>query len=135
MSSQASLSPAVLQVLELFEDALAGVTFPDVDRDVLSACGDRLVSAQAVVAERQAALDDARAEVERERTELQKLANRALDYARVFASDDPALLERIDAITPPGARPKRKRKTKKRKTKAETAKVDNQLALAKEDAA
>jgi len=134
MNSQPILSPALRQVLELFDDALAGVSFPDIDREVLHASSDRLASAQIVVAEHQAALEGARQEVERERAELQKLASRALDYARIYAADDPALLERIEAIAPPTKRPKRKRKAKKVKAN-EPAKADPQLALAKDEAA
>jgi len=132
MNSNQSLSPSVVQVLDLFADALAGVSFPDVDRDVLEAACERLGEAQDVVAERQAALEEARAEVDRERAALHKLAERALGYARIFASDDPELLERIDGITPPGGRPKRRRKKKAKKKKPAD---ESQLALAKEDAA
>lgn len=135
MNSQPSLSSAVQQVIELFEDALEGVAFPDVDREVLQGRAERLASAQQIVAERQAALEAARAEVEQERAELQKLAGRALDYARIFAADDPALLERIEAIAPPGARPKRKRKAKRKKQAEGEPKADPQLALAKDEAA
>lgn len=132
MNSSQSLSPSVVQVLELFADALEGVSFPDVDRDVLQAACERLGGAQDVVAERQAALEEARAEVERERAALHKLVERALGYARIFASDDPAVLERVEAISPPGGRPKRRRKKKAKNKKP----VDeSQLALAKEDAA
>jgi hypothetical protein len=132
MNSHASLSPSVVQVLELFADALEGVSFPDIDREVLQAACERLGGAQALVAERQAALDEARAEVETERAALQKLAGRALGYARIFASDDPELLERIDGIEPPGGRPKRRRKKKAKKKKPAD---ESQLALAKDDAA
>ncbi len=132
MNSQSSLSPAVQQVLALFDDALDGVSFPDIDREVLRASADRLAAAQGVVAERQVALDEARTEVDRERVELQKLAARALDYAKIFAAEDAELLERIEAIAPPGGKPKRKRKAKKKKA---PAKSDTQLALAKDDAA
>ena len=133
MNSQPSLSPAVQQVLELFDDALDGVSFPDIDREVLRASADRLATAQGVVAERQVALDEARTEVDQQRSELQKLAARALDYAKVFAADDAELLERIEAIAPPGAKPKRKKRSAKKKKAP--AKPDTQLALAKEDAA
>jgi len=134
MNSLPTLSPALRQILELFDDALAGVSFPNIDREVLKASSDRLASAQLVVAERQAALDSARQEVERERADLQKLASRALDYARVYAAEDPALLERIEAITPTTKRPRRKRRSKKRQG-GEVAKDDPQLTLAKDDAA
>ncbi len=126
----------MVQVLELFGDALDGVSFPDIDREVLQAACDRLGTARTLVAERQAALDEAHAEVEREREALHKLAGRALGYARIFASEDPELLERIEAISPPGGRPKRRKKKKAKKRKPSSADAtDGQLALAKDDAA
>jgi len=131
MNSNPSLSPSVAQVLELFAEDLDGVAFPDIDREILQAACERLGGAQALVAERQAALDAARAEVEAERAALHKLAERALGYARIFASDDPELLERVEAIAPPGGRPKKRRKRKAKKKPAD----ENQLALAKDDAA
>ena len=124
------------QVLALFETALEGVLFPGVDHETLSAGRERTASAQAKVEECRRALEEARAEQERERASLDTLAQRALEYARIYAADDAALLEQIEAVQVPG--PTRRKKTKARtpkKPKKSSAPAESQLALAKEDAA
>jgi hypothetical protein len=109
--SPARIPESVRAVVNLFGEPLAGVRFPDIDRD-------RLLAAVAEVEQRStdlqralAAVQATRAELEASQAELHELARRAHAYARVFADGDPELAERVAgiAITEQAPSPKRKR--------------------------
>lgn len=126
-ASPLPISAPVRAVLELFEDALAEVRFPDLDRDVLDEHRQRLGEAHALVQQRQAELDAARAELEARRKTLTTLARRAQRYALVFAEGDEELRTRLEAIEFEVKPPKKARKPRRRSEKASA-----QLALAKD---
>ncbi|HJK91340.1 MAG TPA: hypothetical protein RMH85_21190 [Polyangiaceae bacterium LLY-WYZ-15_(1-7)] len=135
MDSHPAVSTSVREVVSLFEeDTLEGVRFPDLDLETLLEGCAEVQRAQEEVDARLAALEQARAELDRERAALQKLARRAVDYARVFASEDEELLARLDGLTL-AAKPKKKKRKSTRKKASAPKKDDAQLALAKEDAA
>lgn len=125
MNSNAPISSAIHDLLALFEDALAEVRFPDVDRDVLAEQVRAVDEAFAQVTQRQAELEQARSALDTQRAELLKTALRAQQYARVYASDDAELSDQLESIVlQPTKKP---RKPRRKKEKATT-----QLKLAKE---
>ncbi len=110
--------------VELFEDELADVRFPDVSALVLReravAVSDR---AEAVEAAREA-LARAEAELVAERASFTALVARALAYARIYAEGHPELRERLDALAAgngPAAPKKRGRPRKQRDDAASSA--------------
>ena len=132
MHSKSVPTSWISEVIALFDDALDGVAFPGVDRDVLVRGQEQVAQAQARVDACLQALEEAREGLEQERSELKAVALRAVDYAKVFAAEDEELVRRIDALPTPRAATKKKRRKRSAK---KPAPADNQLALAKEDAA
>jgi hypothetical protein len=104
------------QIIELYAEELADVSFPDIDLARLKSAQSELHSAQ---------LAQARAERDRQSDALSTKAERALAYARVFAQGDPSLAPRIAEIGRrklPGSEENPKpAKPRGRKPKAETA--------------
>lgn len=92
------LGPFVQGVLALFSGPLAEVRFADVDRETLEALAQRVCAEQREVEVLEQRLEDARAQLERARRSLLDRANRALAYARIYATGDPALEEAIAAL-------------------------------------
>lgn len=99
---QASLYPAVppsLQaVLELFENELAHLKFPDLDRAVLEAAAERVEAQAAALRQAEAALLATREALQDTLDALQHKCQRALAYARIYAEDDAELSGRLDAV-------------------------------------
>lgn len=103
-SAVSPVSPHARAVLALFDDDLARVTFPDVDAASLTAAvhaveatAESVLAAEAALASARSALGDA---VDR----LERMADRAVAYARVFADGNAALATRL-ADLPPRSRP------------------------------
>ena len=88
-------------LLGLYETELRELKFPDIDAQVLAQSGRAVLSAAEEVAEAEAALDAARAELQRHQEALLHKGQRALAYARVFAEEQPELLEKLAQITLP----------------------------------
>ncbi len=131
MHSPLSSIPApVRAILDLFDDALADVRFPELDREVLAEHRRRLEAAQERVVQQQAELEAARTELEACRKELTNLARRAQRYALVYAEENESLRERLQAIAFETKPPRKARKPRRRSEKASP-----QLALAKDPAA
>lgn len=101
-----SISPALRALLELFATDLSEVRFPDVDTAVLGEAATLVREQAEAVARAQAALDAARQALHESQEALLQKGQRALAYARVFAEDDAALSEKLEAIHLP--RPTRK---------------------------
>ncbi|MEM9073769.1 MAG: hypothetical protein AAGE52_35085 [Myxococcota bacterium] len=106
---------AVSELIELFEQDLAEVTFPNVDRERLQALRAEVDEARADVEERRVALEAAKREQEEREAALIKAAVLAQRYARVYAGDDEALLERVDAIELAPKPAKKVRRPRKKK--------------------
>lgn len=101
--------PPVRALLELFQGTLREVRFPDVDREVLEAACSALRAADSEVNQLFGALEAAQARLSERRAELARLAERSLAYAKVFAAEDRALLDRVETIDLAGPkRPGRK---------------------------
>jgi hypothetical protein len=94
--------PAPVQtILALFTTSLADVRFADVDGPTLARLAADVESAAESVAAAQSALDAARDAFQERQDALLQHAQRALAYARVYAEDDAALSEQLDAINLP----------------------------------
>jgi hypothetical protein len=83
------------QVLALFRKELADVHFPDLDRAVLEEAVQAVLAAQVDVERVETQLEAARIARAEQLAELETKAERALAYARVFASGDPDLNARV----------------------------------------
>jgi hypothetical protein len=113
------------QIIELYAEELADVSFPDIDLARLKSAQSELHAAQLEFERVEAELAQARAERDRQSDALSTKAERALAYARVFAQGDPSLAPRIAEIGRrklPGSEENPKpAKPRGRKPKAETA--------------
>ncbi|MBX5482824.1 MAG: hypothetical protein IRZ16_13440 [Myxococcaceae bacterium] len=88
-------------LLGLFETDLADLKFPDIDATVLADAARRVLSAADRVAEAKAALEAAESALQVEQEGLLQKGQRALAYARVFAEESPALMEKLQLIALP----------------------------------
>jgi len=96
--------PSPIQdVLDLFQDQLAPVTFGGLETGVLALAAENVRAAAAAVAAAEAAAEAAHAALAERQEELALKAQRALAYARIYAEDDPALLDKVEAIALPRA--------------------------------
>ncbi len=87
------------EIIALYrEEALAAARFPDLDLEVLSAAERALAEAQREVERIDAQLSAARQERDAQRVALESKAERALAYARVFATGDEALTARLAEV-------------------------------------
>ncbi len=94
--------PSPIQsLLDLFATALVEVRFADVDAQTLARAAADVQAASLVVANAQAAVDEARQALQERQETLLQHAQRAAAYARVYAETDEALSDRLSAITLP----------------------------------
>jgi hypothetical protein len=98
------ISPFAHDVLALFRGSLADVRFPDLDRADLEAHAERTREAQREVESLERALEAARARTAEAQQALTERATRALAYARVFATGQPALEAELATVRAPAAR-------------------------------
>jgi hypothetical protein len=114
------------QIIELYAEELADVSFPDIDLAKLRSAQNELHAAQLEFERIEAELAQARAERDRQSDALGTKAERALAYARVFAQGDPSLAPRIAEIgrkklPNPEESPNKPAKPRGRKPKADSA--------------
>ncbi len=91
-------SQAFDALLEIFEQELEGVPFPDLGADTLRAARDAVDERVEAVLAREAELAAAREALEEARRLQTRLGRKALAYARVFAEDKPELDERLAGL-------------------------------------
>jgi hypothetical protein len=92
-------TPALARdVIDLYEQALAGVQFPDLDLSALQTTRQELDHAQAEVERVERELAAAREVLEARVQALNAKAERALAYARIFAQDNSELSAQIAEI-------------------------------------
>src|SRR5512140_2752731 len=89
------------QLLALFSSRLADVRFPDVDGASLARLAEQTHEARMALATAEAMVETANAALRDHQEELLRAAQRALAYARVYASADEALARELDAIALP----------------------------------
>lgn len=90
-------------VVSLFEGPLAGVRFPELDAEVLSARASAVLEAQREVEALERALDEARARTCEANAQLATAAAAALAYAKIYARDRDELSPLVEAIVLPQA--------------------------------
>ncbi len=98
-----AVPPSIRAALELFETALVDVRFANLDAKTLARAAADVHAVASVVASAQAALDSARSALQERQDVLLEQVQRAVAYARVYAENDEALTQRLNAITLPRA--------------------------------
>jgi hypothetical protein len=96
--SPENLPPFARDVLELFARQLPDLKFPGIDLSVLRAHAGELADAQAEVERIEGELEQARAEAASRAMTLTTLAQRALAYARIYATGDAELEAQLAEI-------------------------------------
>jgi multidrug resistance efflux pump len=86
------------EVQRLFAESLADQRFGDLDASTLESLADRARSLSREVDQARATLEEARAALDEARAELSRRAEQALAYARIYATEDRALRDRLVAI-------------------------------------
>ncbi len=111
--------------LELFEDALSEVRFPDVSAELLRSKAAAVAARADALRAAHEALADAEAALAAERAGLAELAGKALAYARIYAEGRPEIAQRLAAVelTEVGSDAKRRGRPRKRAS-GETGAMD-----------
>lgn len=104
------VSPAVLDLLAVFEGPLAGVQFPGVDQATLQNLIEQVRGHAHELDLLRAQLDALHGQLAEARARLQRTAEQGLAYARVFAADDPELDARLADIHLGGGKPEPRRR-------------------------
>lgn len=105
------ISPALLELLAVFEGPLAEVRFPGVDRTTLRNLVEQVRTHAGKLEALRSQLDGLQTGLADAQTKLVRAAEQGLGYARVFAAADPELSARLADITlTTGEEPKRRRK-------------------------
>lgn len=93
-----ALSPAIRELLSVFENELAEVQFPNVSAKILTDLAAQVADeSQRVEALRQQ-LEEAQNTLSEAQQKLVRTAELGLAYARVYAADDAALLGRLSDL-------------------------------------
>jgi hypothetical protein len=95
------ISSPVRAVIDLFADPLRDVRFGEVDATTLAELAASVAAAAEVVGSTEAQLVRDRKILQERQEALLVQAQRALAYARVFAENDPPLMERLEQIALP----------------------------------
>ena len=92
------IDPAIAELLALFEGPLEGISFPDVDRATLIDLAEVVRRSAADVEAARVMLENAEAALDARQQVLLSRGQRALAYARIYASDQPELSAALDRI-------------------------------------
>lgn len=114
----------ILEVTDLFQQELQGVTFPDIDAGVLDDAIEKLQNAAKAVEQARLALETAKSDRDAAELSLRQNAKKALAYAKVYADGDELLVGKIAAIKlekQKAARKPAKRRRRSKKTAQEPA--------------
>jgi hypothetical protein len=104
-----AIAAPIRAAIELFETTLSEVRFPDVDARTLASAAAEVDAAGRAVSSAQAALDSARSALQERQDALLGQVYKAIAYARVYAENDEALIQRLNEIAlPRGGRVPRK---------------------------
>jgi len=105
-----SLAPALRELLDVFERELAEVQFPGVDRTVLHDLAEQVESEGQRVEELRQQLEEAQSILGDAQSKLVRAAELGLAYARVYAAEDAALLDRLSSLHVGASEPAPKRR-------------------------
>jgi hypothetical protein len=103
MNENDPIAPDVARLVQLFS-AQPELKFADLDGRILHEAAAKVKERHQALLEAEAALAAAHAALDEESEALLRHAHRAHAYLRVYAESDPALLERVDAISLPRGR-------------------------------
>jgi hypothetical protein len=109
-SSSEALSPAIRELLSIFEGELSGVSFPGVDRKTLTELAAQVEGESQRVEELRQQIEEAQTLLSDAQQKLVRAAELGLAYARVYAAEDAALLSRLGDLQVGPNEPPRKRK-------------------------
>lgn len=105
-----SLSPALRELLDVFERELAEVQFPGVDHKVLKDLAAQVDGESQRVEELRQQLEEAQTNLGDAQTKLLRAAELGLAYARVYAAEDADLLQRLAGLHVGASEPPKRRK-------------------------
>ncbi|HMI91677.1 MAG TPA: hypothetical protein VK509_09965 [Polyangiales bacterium] len=120
------------EVIALFEDALAGVRFPELDHERLEHMAAAARAAQVELERTEAELLQAQARVAEHAASLLTCAERGLAYARVFAQGDDALSARVAQLGSQPASATKREEPGKRRTRKQSNRGDGAALFADE---
>jgi hypothetical protein len=137
------IAPLPRATLELYRDTLREVRFPDLDFESLSHAAAELCAAQLEVECIEAALLTARDAVRERAERLNALSERALSYAAIFATGNPALMQRVaevealshDPVEAPRSPVKKRGRPRKASSGAELFTTASESSLEADEAA
>jgi hypothetical protein len=108
-SPSEALPPALRELLGIFAQELAAVSFPNVDHKVLVELAEQVEVEAQRVEELRAQLDTAHAGLIDVKARLQRAAEQGLAYARVYAAGDADLAARLAEVNLGGETPRRRK--------------------------
>jgi hypothetical protein len=104
-----ALTPAMRELIALFDKELAEVRFPGVDSKLLAELGAQVDAETQRVEDLRAQLDTAHAGLVDFKNRLQRAAEQGLAYAKVYAAGDAELLAKLAEINLGGDTPRRRK--------------------------
>ena len=105
-----ALSPAIRELLSVFEGELAEVHFPGVDAKALTELAHQVAEESQRVEVLRQQIEEAQTLLTEAQQKLLRTAELGLAYARVYAAEDAALLSRLsDLHVGPGEPPRRRK--------------------------
>src|SRR5688500_16153049 len=93
-----ALSPAIRELLSVFENELSEVQFPNVSAKILTDLAAQVADESQRVEELRQQLEVAQNTLSEAQQKLVRTAELGLAYARVYAADDAALLGRLSDL-------------------------------------
>jgi len=130
-TADASLSPGLRRLIELFATQLSDVAFPGISSGSLERASEELSARQQALETAKAQVAASEAALAASRDALRRLAERALAYARIYAAEDPELTQELSAIRLDPEKPKSTRGRKPR----QVAQVEEALEIEPEASA
>ena len=127
LDASATLPDQVARVVEIFQEDLQGVAFPDVSTETLEQASTLVGERAAEVESLRKRVSAAQAELTAAKAVLEQLAKRGLAYAKVYAHGNDALTEklaRVHVAEPP--RRKKRKSTRTERRSDETTKASSQ---------
>lgn len=97
-SDRDPVAEPIVALLDVFGAHADALRFPEIDHETLVADADRVREAAAEVLRCEQALAGARRSLEQMQQTLLGRSERGLAYARIYAEDEPSLLERLTAL-------------------------------------
>lgn len=104
-----ALSPALRELIGIFAQELAAVSFPGVDHKTFMDLAAQVETESQRVEELRAQLDTAHAALIEVKSRLQRSAEQGLAYAKVYAANDAELLARLNEVNLGGETPRRRK--------------------------